>query len=202
MSFSFEAIEAIVAVDQGFGLAKNGQIPWKSKTDMNFFKETTTNNIIVMGSKTLLSLRNALPLPNRLNIVLTRDPSYFTNDSKYNDLDNILFVDENELDSFLKNPSQISLISQEHNKYLKSDYKIFIIGGEQIYSKYCSKCSTIWLTKIKANYECDLIFSYHSELFNSNQYNYEVYYEDDELQIMRYRQVELGPEFESDSSMK
>jgi dihydrofolate reductase len=208
MSFSFEAIEAIVAVDQGFGLAKNGQIPWKSKTDMNFFKETTTNNIIVMGSKTLLSLRNALPLPNRLNIVLTREPCVFTNDPKYKDLNNILFLDEQELDSFLKNPSQISLISQEHNKYLKSDYKIFIIGGEQIYSKYCSKCSTIWLTKIKANYECDLIFSYHNVLSNSEQYKYNVYYEDAELQIMRYQQVEPGTEFglefetESDSLMK
>jgi dihydrofolate reductase len=197
--FQFESIEAIVAVDQGFGLAKNGQIPWKSKTDMNFFKATTTNNIIVMGSKTLLSLRNALPLPNRLNIVLTRDPSYFTNDPKYNDLDNILFVDENELDSFLKDPNQSSLISQEHNKYLKSDYKIFIIGGEQIYNKYCSKCSTIWLTKIKANYECDLIFSYHNVLSNSEQYKYNVYYEDDELQIMRYQQVEPGLEFETES---
>ena len=205
MSFSFEAIEAIVAVDQGFGLAKNGQIPWKSKTDMNFFKETTTNNIIVMGSKTLLSLRNALPLPNRLNIVLTREPCVFTNDPKYKDLNNILFLDEQELDSFLKNPSQISLISQEHNKYLKSDYKIFIIGGEQIYSKYCSKCSTIWLTKIKANYECDLIFSYHNVLSNSEQYKYNVYYEDAELQIMRYQlESGLGPEFEteSDSLMK
>lgn len=199
MSFSFVAIEAIVAVDQGFGLAKNGQIPWKSKTDMNFFKATTTNNIIIMGSKTLLSLRNALPLPNRLNIVLTRDPSYFTNDAKYNNLDNILFVDENELDSFLKDPNQSILISQEHNKYLKSDYKIFIIGGEQIYSKYCSKCSTIWLTKIKANYECDLIFSYHNVLSNSEQYKYNVYYEDDELQIMHYQQVEPGPEFETES---
>ena len=192
MSFSFEAIEAIVAVDQGFGLAKNGQIPWKSKTDMNFFKETTTNNIIVMGSKTLLSLRNALPLPNRLNIVLTREPCVFTNDPKYKDLNNILFLDEQELDSFLKNPSQIS---QEHNKYLKSDYKIFIIGGEQIYSKYCSKCSTIWLTKIKANYKCDLIFSYHNVLFNLEKYICDVYYEDDELQIMRYQRT--GPEFES-----
>lgn len=199
MSFSFVAIEAIVAVDQGFGLAKNGQIPWKSKTDMNFFKTMTTNNIIVMGSKTLLSLRNALPLPNRLNIVLTRDPSYFTNDAKYNDLDNILFVNENELDSFLKEPNQGSLISQEHNKYLKFDYKIFIIGGEQIYSKYCSKCSTIWLTKIKANYECDLIFSYHNVLSNSEQYKYNVYYEDDELQIMRYQQAEPGPGFETES---
>lgn len=181
-------IEAIVAVDENYGMAKNGQIPWKSKTDMNFFKTTTTNNIIVMGSKTLLSLKNALPLPNRLNIVLTRTPNQFINDSKYKDLDNIIFLDEQMFDHFIGDPNV--LIKAEHYKYLKNDTKIFIIGGEQIYSKYCNICSTIWLTKIKANYECDLIFSYHSELFNLNQYNCDVYYEDDEIQIMRYQQAE------------
>ena len=190
-------IEAIVAVDHEFGIAKNGQIPWKSKTDMNFFKTTTTNNIIVMGSKTLLSLRNALPLQNRLNIVLTRDPSVFTNDEKYKDLDNILFLNENDFEDFIKDP--IFLIKPEHNKYLNVNPKIFIIGGEQTYSKYCCKCDTIWLTKIKANYECDLIFSYHDVLFNSDQYKYNVYYEDEELQIMRC-QMFLGTD--SDSSMK
>ena len=180
--FSFEAI---VATDEGFGLAKNGQIPWKSKTDMTFFKTTTTNNIVVMGSKTLLSLNNELPLVNRLNIVLTRDTSKFINNDKYKDLNNILFLNETEFDNFLKNPK--SLIKMEHNKYLKNDPTIFIIGGEQIYSKYCRLCSTIWLTKIKANYECDLIFSYNSVLFDTEQYKYNVYYEDDELQIMRFQ---------------
>ena len=91
------------------------------------------------------------------------------------------------------------LIKAEHYKYLKNDAKIFIIGGEQTYSKYCCKCDTIWLTKIKANYECDLIFSYHDVLFNSDQYKYNVYYEDEELQIMRC-QMFLGTD--SDSSMK
>mgnify|MGYP000361341073 CR=1 FL=1 len=190
--FSFETnrkfesnrkIEAIVATDQGFGLAKNGQIPWKSKTDMIFFKETTTKNIVVMGSKTLLSLKNQLPLPNRLNIVLTREPSKFINNDKYKELDNILFLNDTEFDNFIKNPTL--LIKAEHNKFLKNDPTIFIIGGDQIYSKYCNICSTIWFTKIKANYECDLIFSYNSVLFNTKQYNYNVYYEDDELQIMR-----------------
>ena len=187
--------EAIVAVDQNFGLAKNGQIPWKSKTDMNFFKASTTNNIIVMGSKTLLSLRNGLPLPNRLNIVLTRDPSTFTILTKYKDLDNLIFVDEQELDNFLNNPNlnQSHIINPKHNKYLKIYPKIFIIGGEQIYSKYCCKCSTIWLTKIKANFECDLIFSYNDVLSNSEQYKYNVYYEDDEMQIMRFQRAhQLG----------
>jgi dihydrofolate reductase len=188
MLFSFEAI---VAVDQKFGLAKNGQIPWKSKTDMNFFKTITTNNIVVMGAKTLLSLRNANPLPNRLNIVLTRDPSKFTNDNKYTDLDNILFINETMFQLFLKDPN--ILIKAEHNKFLKTDPKIFIIGGEQIYKAYCNICSTIWLTKIKANYECDLIFSFGYLLLNTDQYKYETFYEDDELLIMRF-QSNLGSE--------
>ena len=190
MLFSFEAI---VALDQKFGLAKNGQIPWKSKTDMNFFKTITTNNIVVMGSKTLLSLRNANPLPNRLNIILTRDPSKFANDDKYKDLDNILFLDEIMFKSFVKDPSV--LIKEEYNKFLKNDPKIFIIGGEQIYKAYCNICSTIWLTKIKANYECDLIFSFGSILLNTDQYKYDTYYEDDELLIMHF-QSNLGSESE------
>jgi len=181
-------IEAIVAVDKNYGMAKNGLIPWKSKTDMNFFKTTTTNNIIVMGSKTLLSLKNALPLPNRLNIVLTRNPNRFIIDDKYKDLDNIMFLNEEMFTNFISDPNV--LIKAEHYKYLKNDAKIFIIGGEQIYSKYCNICSIIWLTKIKADYECDLIFSYYS-LNNSSidQFKTEVYYEDDELQIMRLTQL-------------
>jgi dihydrofolate reductase len=181
------SIEAIVAVDQEFGLAKNGQIPWKSKTDMKFFKTITTNNIIVMGAKTLLSLRNSNPLPNRLNIVLTRDPSKFTNDVKYKEFDNILFIDETMFQSFIKDPS--CLITAEHIKFLNTDPKIFIIGGEQIYKAYCDICSTIWLTKIKAIYDCDLFFSFSSVLFNTDpcQYDSEIYCEDNELQIMRFQ---------------
>lgn len=177
-------IEAIVAVDDNFGMAKNGQIPWKNKTDMNFFKTTTTNNIIVMGSKTLLSFKNALPLPNRLNIVLTRNTNHFMNHVKYKDLDNIVFLNELMFTNFINDPN--SLIKAEHYKYLKKDAKIFIIGGEQIYSKYCNLCSTIWLTKIKANYDCDLIFSYLSSNNSlNNQYKSDLHYEDSELQIMR-----------------
>ena len=139
MSNSGITIEAIVAVDSKYGIAKDGKIPWKSKTDMNFFKTTTTNNIIVMGSKTLLSLKNALPLPNRLNIVLTRNPNQFIDDPKYKDLDNILFLDEQMFDIFIND--QNVLIKAEHYKYLNKNAKIFIIGGEQIYSKYCNICS-------------------------------------------------------------
>lgn len=64
----------------------------------------------------------------------------------------------------------------------KTNYKnkkIFIIGGNQIYNQLLPYCSTIWLTKLKENYNCDLIFSY-----DISTYNKEVIYEDNELEIM------------------
>jgi dihydrofolate reductase len=167
-------IEAIVAVDNNYGIAKNGQIPWKSKTDMLFFKQKTINNIVIMGYNTLLSLPKGKPLISRLNIVLTHDTNKYVNE-KY---DNLLFFNENTLLNFLDDPNKYILL--DNHKYLKNDYKIYIIGGRQIYNLLYKFCSAIWLTKIKANYECDLIFSKEIiENFNTSV----VEYENDELQI-------------------
>jgi dihydrofolate reductase len=164
-------IEAIVAVDLKNGIAKDGKIPWKSKVDMKFFREQTTGSIIIMGSTTLLSLPNALPLPNRLNIVVTRTPAKFTCYPKYSQLDNILFWDEYSLFKFLNN--------QDLNK--TNNYKkIFVIGGQQIYKLLMPFCSSIWITRIKADYNCDLQLT---GLSNINTAKCEIYYEDDELQI-------------------
>ena len=67
MSFKIPNVEAILAVDSVYGLAKNGKIPWKSKTDMMFFRNITIECVVIMGSKTLLSLPHSLPLKNRTN---------------------------------------------------------------------------------------------------------------------------------------
>ena len=162
-------IEAIVAVDLKNGIAKDGKIPWKSKTDMKFFREQTTGSIIIMGSTTFLSLPNAMPLPNRLNIVVTRAPSKFTCYPKYSQLDNLLFWDEETLFKFLNN--------QDLNKKLIKGYqKIFVIGGQQIYNLLLPFCSSIWVTTIKADYNCDL-------LLTIDRSEAKIYYEDDEIQI-------------------
>ena len=63
-------IIGIVAVDQNGAIGKGGKLPWHYSADMKFFKETTTGNAVVMGRKTWLTLKK--PLPNRLNIVLSR----------------------------------------------------------------------------------------------------------------------------------
>jgi dihydrofolate reductase len=56
-------MEAILAYDLHNGISKNGLIPWKSKTDMNFFYNTTKGNVVIMGKNTFLSLpKNCQPL--------------------------------------------------------------------------------------------------------------------------------------------
>ena len=171
-------IEAIVAVDQNYGLAKNGQIPWKSKTDMKFFKQKTINNIVIMGSKTLLSLPKGAPLKDRLNIVLTN--KYLNENSSDQINDNLLYFNELELLAFLQGPKKY--IHENKYKYLNKDYTVFIIGGKQIYDMFCKFCSTIWITKIKADYNCDLIFSKEIlDLFSVNISEFK----DDELEIIK-----------------
>ena len=169
-------LEAIVAVDNNYGIAKNGQIPWKSKTDMLFFKLKTINNIVIMGTKTLLSLPKGKPLINRLNIVLTHNTNKYINEK----CDNLLFVDEITLLDFIHNSNKY--ISLDNHKYLKNDYKMYIIGGRQIYNLLYKYCSTFWITKIKANYECDLIFS--KEILDRFDTSI-VEYENDELEIIK-----------------
>lgn len=65
------AIVGIVAVDRQGAIGKAGKLPWHYKTDLQFFRDQTMGHACVMGYRTWLSLR-AVPLKNRLNIVLSR----------------------------------------------------------------------------------------------------------------------------------
>lgn len=63
-------IIGIVAIAKNYAIGRGGKLPWHYSADLKHFKKTTTGNAIVMGSTTWRSL--AKPLPNRLNIVLSR----------------------------------------------------------------------------------------------------------------------------------
>jgi dihydrofolate reductase len=181
-------IIAIVAVDSKNGIAKDGKIPWKSKIDMKFFREQTTGNIIIMGSTTLLSLPNSMPLPNRINIVVTRTPEKYTCYPKYSQLDNIFFWDEATVISFLANPDLANKFlikaEKEKEKGKKLNKKIFVIGGQQIYDLLMPFCSDLFLTKIKSDYNCDLYLSCLDTIVSDK--DCKIYYEDDELQITHW----------------
>jgi dihydrofolate reductase len=105
-------IIGIVAVDRNGAIGKGGKLPWHYSADMKFFKETTTGNAVVMGRNTWRSLKK--PLPNRLNIVLSRKAETEPQDS---------LVVLRDVESVL------SLA-----KTLDSD--LYVIGGEQVYQSF------------------------------------------------------------------
>ena len=162
MALKLQNLEAILAIDNTNGLAKNDLIPWKCKTDMIFFKNETINNIIIMGSKTLKSLPYSQPLKNRTNIVLTNEKEKYL--KIYGKNNTLLFLNFDET---------IKYINQNNNN------KFYIIGGNEIYNLFLQYCSSIWITRIKKNYDCDLQFNY-----DLSSYIKKIVYDDSELEII------------------
>lgn len=105
-------ITGIVAISKNYAIGKDGKLPWHYSADLKFFKETTTGNAIVMGSNTWRSIGK--PLPNRLNIVLSRSGNVETP----NNVIRMRLIDE----------------VVELSKYLDRD--VFIIGGASIFKSF------------------------------------------------------------------
>jgi dihydrofolate reductase len=105
-------IIGIVAVDQSGAIGKDGQLPWHYSADMKHFKETTLGHACLMGRKTWQTLKR--PLPNRLNIIMTRHATIEPQVS-------VLVLRDEE--SALK-------LARE----MKGD--LFIIGGAEIYRAF------------------------------------------------------------------
>jgi dihydrofolate reductase len=140
----FSIIVGAHATNRAIGSA--GKIPWKCRADMKFFKETTSNvidstkmNAVIMGRKTFESLQK--PLPNRLNVVLTKGPLLIKN----NDSSNNSIVFSND---FCKIINELEL-----NPKIET---IFVIGGENVYKQSLQhpKCEKIYLNLVHV--ECDL----------------------------------------------
>jgi thymidylate synthase len=124
------------------GIGKNGCIPWKNKTDLQFFRDITLNNTVIMGRKTWDSLPKK-PLNNRLNIIITTNKEL-----KKIENENLLIANN------LENAWQLHLIKG------KIDTTAFIIGGEEIYKQALESGITnrIIISNIKDKTECDKYF--------------------------------------------
>lgn len=122
-----------VAVGENFAIGKNNQLLWHMPADLKFFKQTTSGHTVVMGRKTFDSVGR--PLPNRRNIVITRDPSL--------KIDGVEVV--NSLDEALA-------ITKAEEK------PVFIVGGAEIYRQALPKTTTLYLTTIHHNFDADTFF--------------------------------------------
>jgi len=126
-------ISIIVAIGRNNEIGYKNNLLWRISDDLKRFKKFTTDNIIIMGRKTFVSLPKGA-LPNRTNIVITRDT-----DLQY------------------ENCIMANSIEDAINKSDKSK-EIFIIGGEQIYKIAFPFCKKLYLTKVDEEFIADVFF--------------------------------------------
>ena len=110
----------------------NNKLIWNIPKDLKRFKELTQGHSVIMGRKTFESL--PFPLPNRRNIVVTRNKDY--------------------------SPEGIEVFSSiEDAIYVcKDDLQPFIIGGGEIYSQTINLVDKIELTRVYKDYQGDAFF--------------------------------------------
>ena len=126
----------IVNVDKNWAIGLGSKLLVRIPQDMKYFRSMTTGHVVVMGRKTLESFPESKPLPNRVNIVLTRDQGY-------------------------QAPGAVVVHSMEELKEELKKYsgeEIFVIGGGQIYRDLLPLCDKAYVTKVDRAFDADVYF--------------------------------------------
>lgn len=124
-------IAAIVAADSNWGIGFNGNLLEHIPEDLKYFKQLTTDKVVVMGRKTWDSLPKK-PLPNRTNIIITKDYKKISDQG-------VMFYPLQGIKNFM----------QLQKNYLD----FFVIGGGQIYKELLPFCDRVYVTKIYKEHE-------------------------------------------------
>lgn len=132
-------ISMIAAVAKNGVIGCNGRIPWNYPEDMAYFRKITTGGIVIMGRHTYEEIGK--PLPDRFNIIVSQHRNF---SDKY--LQTVQSIED-----------AISLAKQyavEH-KILP---RIFLCGGQKIYTQGIKYADKLYLTEIDAVYSGDVFF--------------------------------------------
>ena len=116
-------LSIIVAISENYAIGKAGDLLCHMPNDLKHFKELTTGATVVMGKKTFFSLPRR-PLPNRRNIVLTRD---------------IAFAHEGV---------EIAHSIKDLHTLLNANERVFIIGGGEVYKQFMPLANELNITHI------------------------------------------------------
>ena len=121
------AISMIVARSRNHVIGRDNQMPWKISADLQFFKRVTMGHPVIMGRKTWESIGR--PLPGRRNIIVSRNSAYeATGGELVGSLDEAL----NSLSDFPR---------------------VFVIGGEQLFTQAFPKADRLYITEIDMDVE-------------------------------------------------
>ena len=132
-------VSIIVAAAENGAIGKDNDLIWRFPNDTQFFKETTLGHHVIMGRKNFESIPHKYrPLPNRVNIIITRQDNYTAKECT------VVNSIESALEVAKKN----------------GESEAFIIGGGQIYQLALAKnlVDKIYLTRIHSKYDGDTFF--------------------------------------------
>lgn len=130
-------IALIAAMSKNRVIGINNDLPWHLPDDMKYFMESTKGHVVIMGRKNFDSLPPKFkPLPNRTNVILTRQEDYEVADCVV----------------FNKMTDAYAYAEEQGEK------ELFVIGGGQIYQMAIDRADVIYLTEIDADIENGEVF--------------------------------------------
>ena len=121
----------IAAYDRNRGIGRDGRMAWHIPGEQRRFRELTTGAAVIMGRRTWQEIGH--PLPNRLNIVLSRDPDFAA-------------------------PGCLTARSLEEAIALADGLDVYISGGASVYAQALPLAERFYLTEIDAAYPADAFF--------------------------------------------
>lgn len=129
-------VSLLVAMARNRVIGKDNDLPWYLSADLNRFKKLTTGKSVIMGRTTFEAIvaRIGKPLPNRINIILTRNASY-------------------------QAPEGCIVVTSLDDALAKASGKeLFVIGGGQVFDQALDKADLIYLTQVEADIQGDVLF--------------------------------------------
>jgi dihydrofolate reductase len=151
-------LKAIAAMSTNRVIGIGGKIPWHLSEDFKWFKATTLGKVVLMGRRTYESIGK--PLPNRINLVLTRNPQKLTSDASRASLYAHAKIGpaavsavrgERQRTFAALEPTQLALVS-ELSVLTPAKFdgaEVFVIGGAMTYEATRSRWSDLFLTLVK-----------------------------------------------------
>lgn len=134
MTYQKPVLSAIAAMAENRVIGLDNRMPWHMPADLKHFKTVTSGHPVLMGRKTFESIGK--PLPNRANIILTRDKQFSAQDC-----------------IVVSHPDAALSMAQELDQE-----EVFVIGGAEIYRALLPRVDRIYLTIIHHQFAGDAYF--------------------------------------------
>ena len=131
-------VSIVVAVADNVVIGRGNALPWDLPDDLQHFKRTTMGRPIVMGRKTFESIGR--PLPGRLNIILTRDPSWTA------------------LGVSVASSIEQAIDLAEGQAFIDGADSVMVIGGAEVYRQALPFASRAFVTRVHGHVDGDAFF--------------------------------------------